>query len=1692
MAEEQVSMAVQGTLLDENGNPLYTNTRSELVWVRVDSNGIPIPVTPTTPYEAGRDSELHTLLQKVVYTVTDQTIGGNKSFTGTTTTADVKPDGTNRNLGTPDLRYAKVYGSEINGATGTFSGNVSVGGTLGVTGATTLSSTLGVTGATTLNSTLNAKGATTLESTLGVSGKATLSDELEVAKATTLKSTLGVTGKTTLSDALDVSGATSLKSTLAVTGLITANGGIRVAKDKSYTIVDSSSKELTAITSKNASEVSLGVNTTNVSVGIYYGSTRKALVNGDGLTGANVIHSAGYAFKGKVVNDNTLYEMMKMTAAKKMNVGSSNIDEIDGVIGGNVVTVTNAKGIYSNGGVAAMGIIDAGTGGGSVGKLADCSDIDKIEDGGENYVKRTEVSGTNNWKAQQGDVLYAYGEGVFKAKPLFDNNGKILVSTLPDSLLGQVLYGGNFNASGVCTLTNSFKAKYGTESLTITSTNASAYEGVFFIASASGTVAGKAVETGDWLISDGSAWQKVDNNDAVTGVKGDSETVYRTGQINITKANIGLGNVENTALSTWAGTANITTLGTITTGTWNGSKISDAYISSAATWNSKYKKPDGGIPKSDLASGVQTSLEKADSALQSHQTIYGLTIKHNGTSLGTYTPNSEAKTIEITTPTALSGFSDDATHRLVTDTQIAAWNAKWDYNENTIKAVKVTNAGNADTLESHGASYFATASGLTTANGNITTLQGYFTDGIAKKATADASGNTITSTYATKTERANADITAVSLTASKLTLTRADGNLEVNVPTWNQNTTGNAATATALAREVLDDLNNGTKYRFFESANNNVDNTPTVNWVNGITFAMNNNSDYRTQLVLDGRGFLHTRYESGKTWYPWHTIYDSANTNKTTVDWSAKNLTLAGSITGATSGAFSGNVTIGGTLGVTGATTLAGLTTQTIKPNTTDTYTLGDADHRWKEAHIAKTIGDLQGNADTATTADKTKEVEGTFVDEVFSEKVIADAYEVAEVESLKGNTIVANQLVNTLGDTLYGTLTFSNGIYTIKKTATNSSYVAIYFNGRKFYYKNGHKYVLGIFNVVGRQNFGDAVYFQSMSGSYNQQLRFNNGTTFGLYTHTKSDELGAIIFGTDNSESTPSMSFSRVSIFDLTQMGIADKVTTIEDFYALCPWAKNPVAYNEGQLVNFTADAIVSKGGVNLWDEQWEHGYFDDTTGAFISDDVVIRSKNFIRVLPGQKLVSSNSLVYALYFFNSNGGYISFVPTAGNPSITVPTNAAFCKFRCVRAYGGTYNHDICISVSNPATNGKYFPYEESKRKVAVTELRSKGGEIIFPDGMKKAGDVYDEIVGNKAKKRMKYTDCTNLNFTLQSINSYGIANFQVALTDRETAGDNKNIISSESLQNTLISETKTEGVFVNNTNYLFLRVKSSTASTPDELSAYLKSRKSSGRPLSVIYELATPIEYELDSDIDIVYPATQGSEISLEVDGIDAGERAKYGVVDLGSLEWQRSSVGGGRFYIDRDTFSQQLPLAKQGGAIYCDSYTTYNGAVNINAADMNDRSLYSYINGNLYQPLCIRDTRVNSNRELKDILKGVKLYFELAAGATPVTAPLNARVGYYTNGRKALRNVIGSMDKWSKTLNFGHVNADGAWVDDYEFNHTSDINIPIVKANFSAKGTDTDNKQLLLVKDADGNGYVVAKIGYRPTGTVSPIKTN
>jgi hypothetical protein len=160
---------------------------------------------------------------------------------------------------------------------------------------------------------------------------------------------------------------------------------------------------------------------------------------------------------------------------------------------------------------------------------------------------------SGNYTLATTDDLSAYQEtserGIANGYVPTNASNKIDLSFLPDAILGQLVYGGVVNATtAVATLTNNAKTKLGTALATITLTNDTtavtgyvANEGIFYITSTAGTFAGIYFEVGDWFISTGSSWVKVDNTDAVSSVAG------RTGAVVLTKSDVGLENVDNTS-----------------------------------------------------------------------------------------------------------------------------------------------------------------------------------------------------------------------------------------------------------------------------------------------------------------------------------------------------------------------------------------------------------------------------------------------------------------------------------------------------------------------------------------------------------------------------------------------------------------------------------------------------------------------------------------------------------------------------------------------------------------------------------------------------------------------------------------------------------------------------------------------------------------------------------------------------------------------------------------------------------------------------------------------------------------------------------------------------------------------------------------------------------------------------------------
>lgn len=108
-------------------------------------------------------------------------------------------------------------------------------------------------------------------------------------------------------------------------------------------------------------------------------------------------------------------------------------------------------------------------------------------------------------------------------------DGKIPVEQLPSAILGTLSYKGTWNAN-----TNTPAIPTASES----------NKGWYYVVSVSGAtnINGESDWViGDWIVSNGTAWGKVDNSDRVSSVAG------KTGVVTLTKSDVGLGNVDNTS-----------------------------------------------------------------------------------------------------------------------------------------------------------------------------------------------------------------------------------------------------------------------------------------------------------------------------------------------------------------------------------------------------------------------------------------------------------------------------------------------------------------------------------------------------------------------------------------------------------------------------------------------------------------------------------------------------------------------------------------------------------------------------------------------------------------------------------------------------------------------------------------------------------------------------------------------------------------------------------------------------------------------------------------------------------------------------------------------------------------------------------------------------------------------------------------
>lgn len=475
----------------------------------------------------------------------------------------------------------------------------------------------------------------------------------------------------------------------------------------------------------------------------------------------------------------------------------------------------------------------------------------------------------------------------------------------------------------------------------------------------------------------------------------------------------------------------------------------------------------------------------------------------------------------------------------------------------------------------------------------------------------------------------------------------------------------------------------------------------------------------------------------------------------------------------------------------------------------------------------------------------------------------------VAVIDKVKGNSVVWNQweVKQTAensseewdGSKMFWGANIVSGSLSFNEDSSIISYSfndnGGFFRGHKgIGYIVGHKYVI-LVNAKANTSYltltnGDNGVNHSGSGNWELMSLFFTATT-DSYTN-----IGLRLSG--ETSFPQAISQSQWKTIDLTQMfGAGNEPTTYEEFLQRKPKVADEYAYNEGTIVNNKVEKMVTTG-INLWDEQWELGGYNHLNGKKKPEPDKYRSKNFIPVLSGKDYfwAQQNKTYKRINFYDANRNFISYTNAFTNQVFTTPIN---CAYITIWQDGTTYNHDLCINISDPTINGKYFPYEEHALDLAwVKEIKDGEGVKLFEDGMRSAGTAFDEVGKNKAVKRLgvKVLDGTEAFGRFRY--SDGFWYFRLDVSTWGTIVGTQYLCNKyvyKGIGTGLLDKDKTIASYYESALCL---IRDDSFENVDSFKQHLADLYAAGTPLVVYYELAEPIEVEYDEK-SLTYPVVAG-----------------------------------------------------------------------------------------------------------------------------------------------------------------------------------------------------------------------------------------
>lgn len=476
-------------------------------------------------------------------------------------------------------------------------------------------------------------------------------------------------------------------------------------------------------------------------------------------------------------------------------------------------------------------------------------------------------------------------------------------------------------------------------------------------------------------------------------------------------------------------------------------------------------------------------------------------------------------------------------------------------------------------------------------------------------------------------------------------------------------------------------------------------------------------------------------------------------------------------------------------------------------------------------------------------------------------------------IKRLKGYSIVWNQLAETP--------------YAESSSQKNTNYRAFGYT-KLTAVDTTHKY-LALFKASGTAADGSSIrttigtYIGANGASFNQFLTYpgSSGDYHAVFFEINDPSYQYFGFFARQPEDSVILDdknwiFS-VQIHDLTSMfNTGNEPNTLSEFIARTPLVEGD--YNiDGYLIGSDIAAIKTIG-FNAWDEQWEVGGLAD--GQPTSTTNQIRSKNFCRCAPSTAYYAtvradSPTAGKEVHFaqYDKEKRHIANNRIDGR-TVTTLADAAYFKIFTSHSdnYGSVYNNDICVNIVHSGyRNGEYEPYKEYIRPLDVQSIKDSEGTTLFPHGLCRAGEVFDEITSKKAIKRVGVVDLGDLNWstavTAPSLDGDGRPNVRMVgklatLKGSTSASVLGNVICEKyvSLSADYV-HLKNKGISVEREQYVSFSIYDPDYDDPVAF-------KESVSGVRAFYELREPIEVIFDEPINLDYVASDfGSEEAISTD---------------------------------------------------------------------------------------------------------------------------------------------------------------------------------------------------------------------------------